>query len=100
MRVRVCVCVCAQEAGLWHGEGMKKTQKFNLQRGILRESPLKNSTTRFRVVVQWLMNPSSIHEDVGVRSLASLSGSGIWCCYELQCRSQTRLGSGIAVAVV
>ena len=26
-----------------------------------------------------------------VRSLASLSGSGIWRCHELQCRSQTGL---------
>ena len=34
-----------------------------------------------------------------VRSLISLSGSGIWCCYELWCRSQTWLRSGVAVAV-
>ena len=33
-----------------------------------------------------------------VRSLASLSGLGIWCCRELWCRSQTRLGSGVTVA--
>ena len=26
-----------------------------------------------------------------VQSLDSLSGSGIWCCYELWCRSQMRL---------
>ena len=35
-----------------------------------------------------------------VRSLASLSGLRIWCCRELWCRSQTWLGSHIAVAVV
>jgi len=35
-----------------------------------------------------------------VRSLALLSGSRIWHCHELWCRSQTRLRSGIAVAVV
>ena len=36
-----------------------------------------------------------------VRSLASFSGLRIWHCHELLwCRSQTRLGSGIAVAVV
>ena len=35
-----------------------------------------------------------------VWSLASLSGLRIWRCYELWCRSQTRLGSCIAVAVV
>ena len=37
---------------------------------------------------------------MGVRSLASLSGLRIWCCCELQCRSQTGCGSLIAVAVV
>ena len=36
---------------------------------------------------------------VWVRSLASLSGLRIRHCLELWCRSQTRLGSGIAVAV-
>ena len=46
------------------------------------------------VVVQRANNPTNIHQ-----SLASLSGSGIWCCRELQCRSQTRLRSGVAVAV-
>ena len=35
-----------------------------------------------------------------VQSLASLSGSRIWSCRELWCRSQTRLGSGVAVALV
>ena len=34
-----------------------------------------------------------------VQSLASLSGSGIWCYCELWGSSQTQLGSGIAVAV-
>ena len=34
-----------------------------------------------------------------VRSLASLSGIRIQCCPELWCRSQTRLGSAIAVAL-
>ena len=35
-----------------------------------------------------------------VRSLASVSGLGIRRCRELGCRLQTRLGSGVAVAVV
>ena len=35
-----------------------------------------------------------------IRSLASPSGSGIWCGYELWYRSQTWLGSCVAVAVV
>ena len=34
-----------------------------------------------------------------VRSLASLSGLRIQCCYELRCRSQMPLGSHVAVAV-
>ena len=34
-----------------------------------------------------------------IRSLAPLSGSRIRCCHELWCRSQMRLGSGVAVAV-
>ena len=35
-----------------------------------------------------------------VQSLASLSGLRIWCCHELWCRSQMRLRSGVAVAVL
>ena len=34
-----------------------------------------------------------------VQSLASLSGLRIQCCPELWCRSQTQLGSDVAVAV-
>ena len=34
-----------------------------------------------------------------VRSLALLSGLKIRCCHELWCRSQTRLGSWVAVAL-
>ena len=35
-----------------------------------------------------------------VRSLASISGLGIHHCCELWCRSQMRVGSGVAVALV
>ena len=35
-----------------------------------------------------------------VRSLASLSGLGIWCFHGLWCRLQAWLGSGVAVALV
>ena len=45
---------------------------------------------------QWLTNLTRNHE---VRSLASLPGLSIWRYLELWCRSQTWLGSGIAVAV-
>ena len=44
-------------------------------------------------------NPTRNHEVAGL-ILASLSGLRIWRCCELWCRSQMRLGSGIAVAVV
>ena len=50
------------------------------------------------VVAQGLMNPTSIHEDT-VGSLGLLSGLRIQRCRELWCRSQRRLGSGVAVAV-
>ena len=50
-------------------------------------------------MTQWLTNPTSIHEGQ-VQSLALLSGLRIWHCSELWCRSQTQLGSHIAVAVV
>ena len=35
-----------------------------------------------------------------VHPLALLSGLGIWHCHELWCRSQMRLGSCVAVAIV
>ena len=53
-------------------------------------------------MAQWKKNLTSIHEDAGlqIRSLASLSGLRIWHYRELWCRSQTQLGSSIAVAVM
>ena len=42
------------------------------------------------------MNLISIHEVV-VQFLASITGLRIWCCRELWCRSQKRLGSYVAV---
>ena len=50
-------------------------------------------------MAQWLMNPTRKHEVVGSISLASLSRLRIRCCCELWCRSQTWLGSCVALAV-
>ena len=58
----------------------------------------KNCLQRVPIVAQrkwiWLVT-MRFH----VRSLASLSGLRIRCCWELWCRSKTRLGSCIAVAL-
>ena len=45
------------------------------------------------------MNPTSIHDDMGLTPGASLSGLRIQRCCELWCRSQMWLGSGVAVAM-
>ena len=50
-------------------------------------------------MAQRLTNLTNIHEVEG--SIPGLlSGLRIWHCHEVWCRSQTRLGSGIAVTVV
>ena len=51
------------------------------------------------IVVQWKRIQLGTMR-LQVQSLASLSGLRIRCCRELWCRLQTRLRSGIAVAVV
>ena len=49
-------------------------------------------------MAQQFMNSASIHEDVG--SVPGLTQwVRIWQCCKLQCRSQMRLGSRVAVAV-
>ena len=49
-------------------------------------------------MAQWLINPARNHEVVG--SIPGLAQwLRIWRCRELWCRSQVRLGSGVALAV-
>ena len=61
---------------------------------------IKITLRRVPVVAQqiwtWLVSIQRTH----VWSLASLGGLRIWCCHELWYRLQTRLESGIAVAVM
>ena len=50
-------------------------------------------------MVQLIINVASVHEDVG-SILGLAQGLRIQCCHELWCRSQTWLGSHVAVAGV
>ena len=58
-----------------------------------------NTVLGVPIVAQWSMNLTTIHEDVDL-SLTSLSELRIWCYHELCCRSQMRLRTCIALAVV
>ena len=58
----------------------------------------KHSLLGVPIVAQW-KQIQLVSMRMWVQSLPSLSGSEIWRCHELWCRSQMWLGSGIAVAV-
>ena len=50
------------------------------------------------IVAQWLTNPTSLHEVVGL--IPGLTQwVRIWRCHELRCRLQTRLRSRVVMAV-
>jgi len=67
---------------------------------LFKNNCVKNlSQTGVPVAVQWKRIRLGTTR-LQVRSLASLSGLRIRHCYELWCRLQTRLGSGVAVAMV
>ena len=66
---------------------------------LLKGRTQKESKPRSFCHESVVTNPTSIHEDAG--SIPGLlNGLRIWCYYELWCRSQTWLGSHVAVAVV
>ena len=75
-------------------------EKFHTYRPS-SELCLKNSFSGSSHHGSAVMNPTSIQEDSRMRtqSLALLSELRIQHCGELWCRSQTRLGSCVAVAV-
>ena len=62
---------------------------------LKRQKTKKRLRLGVPVMVQW----ERIRLRLRVLSLASLSGLRIWHCHELWGRSQTQLGSGVAVAV-
>ena len=62
----------------------------------IMESGRKKDTMGVPVVAQQLTKLTSIHEGTG-RSQALLRGLRIWCWRELWCRSETQLGSCVAV---
>ena len=65
----------------------------------IHNKEVKNITAWSSCYGSVVMNPTSIHEDAG-----SIPGLVQWVkdrhCYELWCRLQTQLRSGVAVAVV
>ena len=80
-------------------EGMQK------QRRSSQETIPKYSTGNYtQNPLIWSSHHGAVETNLGtmrlwVLSLASLRGLRIWHCYELWCRSQMRLGSGVPVAL-
>ena len=90
-RERVCVCVCARACGGGGGARAGTREAVIIM-------TLKLRGTGVLVMMQW----KGIQLETmrtWVRCLALLSGLRIQHCREMRCRSQTRLGSGVAVAL-
>ena len=86
IRVSSDILVCQQTVGLeqWHVESSHRADRYSDQKSHAKKKKQRGlGTMRLRV-----------------QSLALLRGLRIWRGRELRCRSQTWLGSGIAVAVV
>ena len=69
-----------------------------MRKALLLSAPLKHEMSGVPFVAQQLIN-RLVYMKMRVRFLASLSGLRIWCCRELCFKSQTQLGSRVAVAV-
>ena len=85
----------------------RRVVKNNSKLSKLRSSLyLDNLSAHFKEAASWSFNSDAAetsltsNHEVAVRSEASLSGLRIQRCCELCCKSQMRLGSGVAVAAV
>ena len=82
------------EKWLW-GVGEGRNRGVTRRRAsVLRDENI----TGVPAVAQRVTNPNSIHEDPGL--IPGPAQLRVQCYRELWCRSQTWLGSGVAVAVV
>ena len=84
-RYCVCVCVCAR---------VRRNKVIACEDGEC----VRSLRVEILVVVQWKLI-QLVSMRIQVQPLALLIVSGIWCCRKLWYRSQTQLGSGVAVAV-
>ena len=93
--------LCGQDGGYLSCLCFREKQQTIFSK-VISYFPFKNILLKTNLLEfpQWLSGQRTqlVSTRKQVRSLASLSGLRIWCFGELWCRSQTRLGSRIAVA--
>ena len=92
------VALKSQKNRLWEESvlfclSLKNRVDWNLERLELYSKMSKNNGVP--VVAQWSIRLGTTRFQV--RSLSLFTGLRIWRCCELWCKSQTRLGSGVAV---